>query len=116
MLLARMFGGEPGAGRLDAIYTSSSPPSPSVAALAGRLHVPLRAAPEREPRAVAHRALHEHGGGRVLLMARHDVFSGVVAALSGVADIPKLAAGDYSVVYVVTVPRIGHASLLRLNY
>ena len=37
-------------------------------------------------------------------------------ALSGVDDIPPLAAGDYGVVYVVTVPRIGRANLLSVDY
>jgi len=27
-----------------------------------------------------------------------------------------LNAEDYGIIYVVTVPRIGHANLLRLNY
>ena len=114
-LFARMFGAEQGPGRLDAIYASPGS-RPTVTALASRLHITLRDAPDTDAKALARHALHEHGGGRVLVIAQRDLFAGVVKALSGVDDIPPLAAGDYGVVYVVTVPRIGHANLLRLNY
>jgi hypothetical protein len=111
---ARLFGAEQGPGRLNAIY--APPGSRPAAALAERLHIPLRDAPDTDAKALAHRALHEHGGGRVLVLATPDLFPGVVSALSGARDIPRLAGADLSVVYVVTVPRIGHATLVRLNY
>jgi hypothetical protein len=114
--LARMFGDAQGPGRLDAIYTSNSLSRQNAAALAERLHITLGDAPDSDARALARRALHEHHGGRVLVIAQSDMFPGVVQALSGVQSIPKPAPGDYGVVYVVTVPRIGHANLLRLNY
>ena len=114
--LNRMFAGE-GPGRLNAIYTSNSAHDrQSVAALADRLHAPLHDAPEADAKALAQRALHEHGGSRVLIIAQPNMFPDVVRALSGVEDIPQLTPGDYRVIYVVTVPRIGHANLLRLNY
>ena len=115
-LLARMFSAAQGPGRLDAIYTSSSTSRQSVSGLAERLHIALGDALDSDARALAQRALHEHRGGRVLLIAPPNLFPGVVEALSGADDIAKLAAGDYGVVYVVTVPRIGHANLVRLNY
>jgi hypothetical protein len=116
-LLARMFGGTGGPGRLDAIYVSSTPSSRLAAApLAARLRIPLSIAAETGGKALARRALREHGGGRVLIIAHLDVFPGIVAALSGVAYDAKLDAEDYRVIDVVTVPRIGHANLLRLNY
>ena len=115
-LLARMFSAAQGPGRLDAIYTSSSTSRQSVSGLAERLHIALGDALDSDARALAQRALHEHRGGRVLLIAPRNLFPGVVEALSGADDIAKLAAGDYGVVYVVTVPRIGHANLVRLNY
>jgi hypothetical protein len=40
----------------------------------------------------------------------------IVAALSGRGDIPKMDDKDYGVMYIVTVPRIGRANVLRLNY
>jgi hypothetical protein len=116
-LLARMFGGTGGPGRLDAIYVSNTPGSRLMAAaLAARLRIPLSVAAETGAKVLARRALHEHGGGRVLIIAHLDVFPGIVEALSGVAYDAKLDAEDYRVIDVVTVPRIGHANLLRLNY
>jgi hypothetical protein len=115
-LLVRLFGATQGPGRLNAIYASNSSSRQSVAALADRLHVAIADAPGTDGRALARRALHEHHGGRVLLIARPDMFPSVVEALSGISDIPQLSSPDYGVVYIVTVPRIGHANLLRLNY
>jgi hypothetical protein len=113
-LFARMFGAERGPGRLDAIYASPGS-RPTVTPLASRLHIALRDAPDSDAKALARQALHD-SGGRVLVIVPPDLFPGLVKALSGVDDIAPLAAGDYGVVYVVTVPRIGHANLLRLNY
>jgi hypothetical protein len=113
-LLSRMFGSEQGPGRLDAIYASGPLHGRGVSALAERLHVTLHEAPDADAKSLARSALHR--GNRVLVVARADLFPGVVEALSGVDYIPRLGAGDYSVAYVVTVPRIGHANLLRLNY
>jgi broad specificity phosphatase PhoE len=115
-LLARMFGGT-GPGRLEAIYVSNTLRSRLTAMpLATRLGIPLHVAAEGDAKAIARRALREHGGGRVLIVTHRDTLPGIVAALSGVEDIPKLSAEDYGVIYVVTVPRVGHANLLRLNY
>ncbi len=116
-LLARMLGAFDGPGRLDAIYVSNGLRSRLTAApLAKLLHVPLLVAAGEDGKALAHRALREHGGGRVLIVAHADILPEIVATLSGMGDLPKLNAEDYGVIYVVTVPRIGHANLLRLNY
>jgi broad specificity phosphatase PhoE len=115
--LAHMFGAVKGPGRLDAVYVSNTRLSRLTAApLADRLHVPLTVAAGDDGRALARRALREHAGGRVLIVAHLDILPALVAALSGNDDIPTLDAADYGVIYVVTVPRIGHANLLRLNY
>jgi hypothetical protein len=116
-LLARMFGGTDGPGRLDAIYASSTPGSRLMAGpLAARLHIALSLTAESEAKALARRARREHRGGRVLIFAQLDAFPGIVGALSGVAYDAKLDAEQYRVIDIVTVPRIGHANLLRLNY
>jgi hypothetical protein len=115
-VLAHMLGA-PGPGQLDAIYISSLPRAGRIASpLAERLKIAPRAAPETDAHALAQRALREHRGGRVLIIARPDLFAGVVEALSGIEEIPQRVAGDETVIYLVTVPRIGHANLLRLNY
>jgi len=40
----------------------------------------------------------------------------IVSELSGQSDIPSIDERDYGVMYVVTVPRIGRANVLRMNY
>jgi hypothetical protein len=113
--LIRMFGAR-GPGSLDAIYVTNLPRSHLlVSPLAERLHITPDNAPA-DPKALARLALGEHGGGRVLVVAQSDLFAKAVESLSGARDIPSLAAGDLGVIYVVTVPRIGHANLLRLSY
>jgi broad specificity phosphatase PhoE len=116
-LLARMLGAIDGPGRLDAIYVSNTLRSRLTAApLAELLQVPSIVAAGDDGKALARRALREHGGGRVLIVARPDMLSAILASLSGSGDIPKLDAENYAAIYIVTVPRIGHANLLRLNY
>ena len=44
-----------------------------------------------------------------------DTVPQIVAALSD-AKVPEIGDREYGTMYIVTVPRIGHANLLRLNY
>ena len=69
-----------------------------------------------DPRALARRVLQEHPGGRILVVGHVDTMPAVVAALSGAKDIPPIGAEEYGTMYIVTVPRIGQANVLRLNY
>jgi broad specificity phosphatase PhoE len=116
-LLARMFGDPAGPGRVEAIYVSPAQRNRLTAApLAARLGLVPIVAPADDPVGLAHRALREHGGGRVLIVGHADTVPLIAAALSGKSDIPKIADQDYGIMYIVTVPRIGHANLLRLDY
>jgi phosphohistidine phosphatase SixA len=114
--LARMFGAVDVPGRLDAIYVTNTLSRLTAAPLAELLSLPLSVAAGTDPKALTHRVLREHGGGRVLIVAHLDTLPAIVSSLSGIDDIPKVDADDYGIIYVVTVPRIGHANLLRLNY
>jgi len=60
--------------------------------------------------------LHEHPGGRILIVGHGNTVPAIVAALSGASDIPPLGALDYGTLYIVTVPRLGHANYLRMTY
>jgi hypothetical protein len=40
----------------------------------------------------------------------------LAAQLSGVDDIPPILPSDFGTMYIVTVPRIGRANLLSVNY
>jgi broad specificity phosphatase PhoE len=114
--LARMFGDVPKEVRMDAIYVTAALRSRLTAApLAARLElVPVVAAPD--PRGLARRVLHDHAGGRVLIVGHSDTVPGIVKALSGVEDVPPMGDQEYDTLYLVSVPRIGRANLLRMRY
>jgi broad specificity phosphatase PhoE len=116
-LLARIFGDPKDPGRIDAIYISSALRNRLTAApLAAALGLAPIVAPTDDPKGLARRVLREHGGGRVMIVGHLDTVPAVVSALAERSDIPKIEEQDYGVMYIVTVPRIGHANLLRLNY
>lgn len=110
-MLSKMFGTQ-GPARLDAIYlTSPDQSTPSFAPLRAFPTAIAREAPDK----LAHRALREHRGGRVLIVGNSDTQSRIVESLSG-GRIDNVPPDDPAAMYVVTVPRIGHANLLRLDY
>jgi broad specificity phosphatase PhoE len=116
-LLARMFGDARLRQHVDAIYTSPALRNRLTAApLAARLGITPEIVPQDDPRALARRVLHEHRGGRVLVVGHVDTVPAIVAALSGAKDIPPIAELDYGTIYIVTVPRIGRASILTMSY
>ena len=116
-LLARMFGNGKAPGHLDAIYVSTALRNRLTAApLAESLGISPTVVPADDPRGLARRVLHEHGGDRVLIVGHRDSVPVIVSALSGVDKVPDMAADEYGTLYIVTVPRIGHANLLRLSY
>jgi broad specificity phosphatase PhoE len=116
-LLASMFGDAQRLGHLDAIYVSPALRNRLTAApLAARLGLAATVAPADDPRGLARRALREHSGGRVLIIGHSDTVPQIVAALSGNSKIPEIGDQEYGTMYIVSVPRIGDANLLRLNY
>jgi broad specificity phosphatase PhoE len=82
--------------------------------LAARLGITPVVVSQDDAHALARRVLRGHQGGRILVIARGDAARDLAAALSGVADIPL--ATDFGTLYIVTVPRIGHANLLSVEY
>jgi broad specificity phosphatase PhoE len=114
-LLARMFGDPLLHDHVDAIYVSPTDRS-TAAPLAARLGLAPAVVSEDDPRALARRVLHEHRGGRVLIVAHSSNIPDIITALSGVRNIPPIAKAEYGTLYIVTVPRIGRASLLSLDY
>jgi broad specificity phosphatase PhoE len=116
-LLARMFGDANALGHVDAIYVSPALGNRLTAApLAARLGIPATVAPADDPRGLARRALREHAGGRVLIVGHAETVPRIVAALSGNPKIPEIGDQEYGTMYIIAVPRIGHANLLRLHY
>lgn len=126
-LLARMFGafatgagqdrGALRGGRLDAIYVTPPKRNRETAApLAQALGVTPVIDGESDAAELAYRVLHEHPGGRVLIVGHSDTVPAIVQELSGESNLPPIADREYGTMYVITVPRIGTANYLRLNY
>jgi broad specificity phosphatase PhoE len=114
-LLAHMFG-DTHAGHIDAIYVTPTARSRMTAAL---LAARLGLTPVEEPAdsaALARRVLREHTGGRILVIGHRDTVNEIVEALSGHRHLPPIGDGEYDTVYVVSVPQIGRANVLRLTY
>jgi len=51
-----------------------------------------------------------------LIVGHTDTVPRIVAELSGNPRIPDMGDQEYGTMYIVTVPRIGRANLLRLHY
>jgi len=114
--LAHMFGDDAsGAGRLDGVYESDDRRAQQTAApLIERLHrapVVFRVA---DARATAARALHEHPGGTLLVIASGTALPEMLQELAGVPL--ASAADDADFIYLVSVPSVGRAHLARLRF
>jgi broad specificity phosphatase PhoE len=115
--LARMVGDTHLKSRVAAIYVSDTLRSRSTAApLAQMLSIAPEVVAEDDPRALARRVLHEHSGDTILIVGHANTMQGLVSALSGADDIPAVEPSDYATLYLVTVPRIGRSTTLRLKY
>jgi hypothetical protein len=84
--------------------------------LAGRLGIKPFVLGPQAPRAWARRMLREHRGGRILVVAPAEAAHDLATELSGVADIPPILPMEFGTMYIVTVPRVGRANLLRVDY
>jgi broad specificity phosphatase PhoE len=116
VLLASMFGEPRLPGHVDAIYVSPTLRNRLTAApLAQRLGIEPMVVPADDPRGLARRALREHAGGHILIVGHSDTVPAIVEALCG-TGVPPIADDEYGTMYIVTVPRIGRANLLRLHF
>ena len=107
-----------GQGRIDAIYVSPDAAQPLTAApLAARLRLtPDGRADRRSARAWRIACCANTPAAEFSIVGHGNTVPAIVAALSGASDIPPIGAQDYGTMYIVTVPRIGHANYLRLTY
>jgi broad specificity phosphatase PhoE len=116
-LLARIFAHAEASDRIGAIYVSPLVRNRMTAApLAAALHLTPIEVPADDPRGLATRVLKDHPGGRVLVIGHTDTVPAIVAALSGDAQVASIGALEYDRMYIVTVPGIGRANVLRLSY
>jgi broad specificity phosphatase PhoE len=113
--LAHMFGTEtPARGQLDGIYESDDRRAQQTAApLLERLHRAPVVFNSAAARSTAVRALREHAGGTLLVVASGSALPEMLDELTGSAV--ASAAEEVDFVYVVSVPSIGRAHLARFR-
>jgi len=113
--LAHMFGDIVGTGRVEAVYESDDRRAQQTGApLVERLHRSPVVFAAAEARAAAARALHEHSGGTVLMIAGGPALAQIVQELAG-RDLPAAGQDDPDVVCVASVPTFGRAHLARFR-
>jgi len=114
--LARMFGEVTGEGRVEALYeTDDRRAQQTGAPLAERLHLTPGVFDAADGGSAAARALREHAGGTVLMIASGAAQAQMIRELTG-TDLPSAAPDDPDLICVVSVPSFGHAHLARLKF
>jgi phosphohistidine phosphatase SixA len=116
--LAQMLGGSEEYGRIRKIYVTNTRRTQQTAAgLAQRLSLkPEIVDAKTDSRELARRALHENRGSRALIVGHSNTVPEIVAALARAEKVPPMGDEEFDTLYVVTVPTIGKASVLRLKY
>jgi hypothetical protein len=114
--LAQLFGAAAPPGRIEAIYVTSARRVQQMAApLAARLSIHPVVIPSDDVGDTAARALNEHRGSTVMVIASAASVPRLVEALSGIKIAP-LAKDDYGDIYIVSVPVLGSAGVVKLHY
>ncbi|HUQ11818.1 MAG TPA: phosphoglycerate mutase family protein [Steroidobacteraceae bacterium] len=116
--LAQMFGDATPFGRVQKIYVTDTRRTQQTAAgIAQRLALtPVIVAAKGGAKDLARRVLRENRGGRALVVGHSNTVPEIVAALTGQEDVPPIGDEEFDTLYVVCVPSIGRASVLRLKY
>lgn len=115
--LARMLGerGEPG--RIAAIFASDTRRARQTAApLAARLGLQVRTTAADDIDGLVRGIRSEFRGRNVLVVAHSNTVPDIVRSLAGLEELAPMPDSEYATMYVVTVPTIGTASVLRLRY
>lgn len=117
-LLARMFGEREGPGRIAAIFASDTRRAQLTAApLAERLHIAVITMKDpKDVEGLARQIRSGYRGQRVLVIGHSNTVPDIVRAVSRTIRVPALPDDDYSTIYIVTVPTLGPASVLKLTY
>lgn len=114
--LAQMFGRARVIGHLDAIYVSDARRTQQTAApLAERLGERVTIIPAADIKGTAARVMREHEGGTVLIVGHSNTVPKLIQALGGI-QIEPIPDGEFDTLYVLSIPRFGHANLLRIQY
>jgi broad specificity phosphatase PhoE len=116
--LALMFGDASAFGRVKKIYVTDTRRTQQTAAgVAQRLELtPVVVAAKTSSADLARQVLRENRGGRALVVGHSNTVPEIVAALTKLDDVPPIGEEEFDTLYVVTVPSIGRASVLRIKY
>lgn len=115
-LLASMLGDGASIGRPVAIYVTDTRRSQQTAApLARRLDLEPTVL-DGEPQAIVAQIDREHHGEVVVVIGHSNTVPPIVEQLAGITGLPAFEDDDYGTIYVVSVPSLGKASILRLTY
>ncbi|MBC8026331.1 MAG: histidine phosphatase family protein [Steroidobacteraceae bacterium] len=116
--LAQMFGDSVEFGRIGRIYVTDTRRTQQTAAtLAQRLDIkPEIAKPNETPSEIARRALSENRGGIALVVGHSNTVPDIVRALADEEHVPLFSDEEFDTIYIVSVPTIGDASVLRMKY
>jgi broad specificity phosphatase PhoE len=116
--LAQMFGDSEALGRVQKIYVTDTRRSQQTAAsLAQRLGIEPTMVEARISNAdLARKVLRENRGGLAIVVGHSNTVPQLVGELSGRDQVPEMGDEEYDTLYVVTVPTIGRASVLRMKY
>jgi len=116
--LAQMFGDAEAFGRVKKIYVTDTHRAQQTAAeLAQRLDLkPVVVDARDSTRHLARQVLRENRGGLAIVIGHSNTVPQLVADLSGNSKVPPIAEEEFDTMYVVTVPTIGRASVLRMKY
>jgi hypothetical protein len=85
-----------------------------VAPLVEQLHHAPEAFKATEARNAAARAIHDHAGETVVIVASGTAFGQILRELSG-TELPGAPADENDVIYVVSVPTFGHVHVARFR-
>jgi broad specificity phosphatase PhoE len=116
--LAAMFGDAEPFGRVRKIYVTNTRRTQQTALrLSQRLGLNSEVVDVKTDSAdLARRVLEENRGGRALIVGHSNTVPEIVTALTGAKDVPPIGEDEYGTLYVVTVPSIGPATVLRMKY
>jgi hypothetical protein len=106
--------GEARAQRLAHMFSGARGPGAVDAPLAEQLHHPPEVFKPTEARAAAARAIHEHAGETIVIIASGTAFAQTMRELSG-TEVPPAPVDENDVIYVVSIPTFGHIHLARFR-
>lgn len=114
--LALMFSDHGGDSGVDAVYEINERSAQQTgAALAERMQRAPVVFTAADLRATLARAVHEHAGGTILVIAGAAAFSATLQALADTRAAPS-AATPADVLYVITIPTIGRTRVVKFRY